>query len=132
MSGTDLATRASAREAIMLYAEAHASDEAMAGVLERDYGMTRAEAQDWMREHMREILAHRFAARGDLAVHVNRLATEPGFAKAAGLTKEAVSLLRSLAFQHLGWTSGGMDQETRKLTETAERRASNKRAMRAV
>lgn len=120
-AGTDPATRA--RE----LAQAQASDHAIMAALQRDCGLTRAQATDWFAQHTELVNTERHAARADLAERVWRAGKGEEV-----LEQGQIAMLRSLAYQYLGWTPNGVDHEVRKHYEKAERNTTAKRGLRAV
>ncbi|MCA9656367.1 MAG: hypothetical protein KC501_41055 [Myxococcales bacterium] len=103
-------------------ARLQAPDPVLVALLQSDHGRTTAEAEAEIEAGYDEVVAHRRVGQLDLiryaqAVVRNDPASPP-----------AVSLLRVLLTNHLGWSAGGIDRDMRRLMRQLERMSPAERA----
>ncbi|MEM9462117.1 MAG: hypothetical protein AAGF11_48625 [Myxococcota bacterium] len=108
--------------AVLAAARMQAPDPVLEALLVAEHGRTPDQAADELEQGYDEVLAHRRVGQLDL------IRTAHGVVRQDPGAPTAVSLLRLLLTNHLGWTSAGMDREMRKLMRKLERMTPAERA----
>lgn len=108
--------------AVLASAQLQAPDPVLEALLVARHGIAADQAAELIEQGHAEIVAHRRAGQLDLVQHAWAVVKfDPG-------SPPAVSLLKLLLGNHLGWSSTGIDKDMRRLMRQLERMTPAERA----